>query len=459
MDADAGGLFDDAGADLEQAPADGGELGPVERHPARHRIAEREHQPVGGGVEHKPELVGGRALAGGAVGGELDLVLLDEALGLAAGAVDPFVEMAGLACERGDDVACVEAARRRLQPGNHAALAVSRAGGVGEGGEAAHPVCAGLGAAYLEVVSDVVGEAVQHGIAGQAEDVIDAVRLAPRHGLGPAVVAVAAEGQPGARPVPADATHQVLQQDADLIARGRLAGAQENRHRLAALDMVDVHRQKAARGVMGVEQRQLLVAVNPVAGVVDVERDRRRRGREGAVEQIDQGGRQAHHLDPRGRVLQPAHSRLGTEIAATLRHPADRRLEQRIGAQRVAVVGISAAVSRASASVVSFSRPGVSWSALSRAAIVCTVDRISPMASSCAPGCGEITGGGARVDLAVGPPSASSGRPTSRSRPSKPCSLDWVLRRVSSSGAINASCLIPIVHASCSHGYRWRQAE
>ena len=57
-------------------------------------------------------------------------------------------------------------------------------------------------------------EAVQHGIARQAEDVVDAVLLAPRHGLGPAVVAVSPEGEPGARPVPADAAHQVLEEDA-----------------------------------------------------------------------------------------------------------------------------------------------------------------------------------------------------------------------------------------------------
>ena len=43
-------------------------------------------------------------------------------------------------------------------------------------------------------------------IARQAEDVVDAVVLAPRHGLGPAV---SPEGEPGARPVPADAAHQV----------------------------------------------------------------------------------------------------------------------------------------------------------------------------------------------------------------------------------------------------------
>ena len=134
-----------------------------------------------------------------------------------------------------------------LQPGDDPAFAVPRTGGVVEGGEAPHLFGAGLGAAHLEVVGDAVCEAVQHGIARQAEDVVDAVLLAPRHGLGPAVVAVPPECEPGARPVPADAPHQVLEEDADLGARRRLAGAQENRHRLAALDMVDVHRQEAPR--------------------------------------------------------------------------------------------------------------------------------------------------------------------------------------------------------------------
>ena len=48
------------------------------------------------------------------------------------GAVGPFVKAARLALERGDDVARVEAARGRLQPGDHPALAVrpiGRAGG------------------------------------------------------------------------------------------------------------------------------------------------------------------------------------------------------------------------------------------------------------------------------------------------------------------------------------------
>ena len=68
------------------------------------------------------------------------------------------------------------------------------------------------------------------------------------------------EGEPGARPVPADAAHQVLEEGADLGARRRLARAQEHRHRLAARHMVDVDRQEAA----GVCARLTLVPVQPV---------------------------------------------------------------------------------------------------------------------------------------------------------------------------------------------------
>ena len=72
-------------------------------------VAQGEHQPIGAGVQDQPELIGEGALAGGPVRGELPLVQLDQVLGLASGAVDIFVEMAGLAGERGDDVAGVEA--------------------------------------------------------------------------------------------------------------------------------------------------------------------------------------------------------------------------------------------------------------------------------------------------------------------------------------------------------------
>ena len=160
---------------------------------------------------------------------------------------------------------------------------------------------------------------MERAIARKPEDVVDAVLLAPGHGLRAAVVAVSPEDDPGVRPVAADAADQMLQQGADLSARRRLARAQENRHRLAALHMIDVDGEEAARVVVGVEQRELLVAVHGIAGVVDIQRDGGRWGREAAAKEIDQRRRHARHLDARRRVLQAAHGGLGTEVAATFR--------------------------------------------------------------------------------------------------------------------------------------------
>ena len=110
--------------------------------------------------------------------------------------------------------------------------------------------------------------------------------------------------------MPADAADQVLEEGADLGTRGRLARAQEDRHRLAALHMVDVDGEEAARVVVGVEERKLLVAVHRIAGVVDIQGDGGGRGGKGAAEEIDQRRRHARHLDAGRCVLQAAHGRL-----------------------------------------------------------------------------------------------------------------------------------------------------
>ena len=104
--------------------------------------------------------------------------------------------------------------------------------------------------------------------------------------------------------------------------------------------MIDVDGQEAAPVVMGVEERQLLVAVHGIAGVVDVEGDGGGRGGEAATEDVDQRRRHARHLDAGRCVLQAAHGRLGTEVAAAFWRPARGQLEQRVGAEGVAVVGI-----------------------------------------------------------------------------------------------------------------------
>ena len=65
-------------------------------------------------------------------------------------------------------------------------------------------------------------------------------------------------------PMAADALDDVLQDGADFLARRRLAFAQDHRHRLAGRPFIDVDRQETALVIMGVEQRELLLAVHRI---------------------------------------------------------------------------------------------------------------------------------------------------------------------------------------------------
>ena len=62
-------------------------------------------------------------------------------------------------------------------------------------------------------------------------------------------------------------------------------------------------RQKAALVVVGVEERQLLVAVNDINRVIDVERNRCGRGRIAFSIEIDHDTHQLDQVTQRGCVL------------------------------------------------------------------------------------------------------------------------------------------------------------
>ena len=79
-------------------------------------------------VQHEPHLIGRRAVTGGAIGGQLHLMRLDQVLGLAAFAIDRLIKMLRLAGQRGDDVADIESQRCCLKPGHHLARLVPALG-------------------------------------------------------------------------------------------------------------------------------------------------------------------------------------------------------------------------------------------------------------------------------------------------------------------------------------------
>ena len=67
-------------------------------------------------------------------------------------------------------------------------------------------------------------------------------------------MAIAADGDVRLRPVFADAMHEAAQMAAHLLARGRLAGPQQDGDRPGGCRVIDVDRQKATRIVMRIEE-------------------------------------------------------------------------------------------------------------------------------------------------------------------------------------------------------------
>jgi hypothetical protein len=130
--------------------------------------------------------------------------------------------------EIGDDEANVEAEPRRLDAGDRAPLPVPGLGAMARLGIAAHDVLVVEGALDADSVRRLVDLPGQRLGSGKAEDVIDAVILAPGHRLGPRIMPVAAKQDAGRRPRLADMPRQPAQMRSHLDAGRRLARAQDH---------------------------------------------------------------------------------------------------------------------------------------------------------------------------------------------------------------------------------------
>ena len=91
-----------------------------------------------------------------------------------------------------------------------------------------------------------------------------------------------------------DASHQPTQMSTHLLAIWRLPRAQDCQHAMAGVGVVDMDRQKPPLIVMGIEHRQLLIAVHGVGGVVDIERDRLGRASVTFAPHVHHGARRSY---------------------------------------------------------------------------------------------------------------------------------------------------------------------
>ena len=99
-------------------------------------------------------------------------------------------------------------------------------------------------------------------------------------------------------------------------------------------------RQKAALVVMGVEERELLMPVHDIAGVVDIENDGGGLPIVGGHPLIDERPCQPDRVLQRRRVLQPRQRRLRTQVGARVGQPPASEFEGGINAQGVKIVGV-----------------------------------------------------------------------------------------------------------------------
>ena len=223
----------------------------------------------------EPELVGGEAGGGGPVGEQVELLLLDGVLGVAPGAVDALVD--GPAGDRfgqgGDDEAGVGLAGEVFGLGDDAARAgPARPGGVFELHKDADRAAVGprLDPGGEEFRLDFADQPV---VAGDADDVVHAVVLAPGHDLLADVGGIGPHQDPDSgspAPAPVDDAGELVER-----ARGRVgvAGPEHGAQRVRAVK--DVERQQAVVAVVAVIGVTLSATVHSVVRRVDVEHDPR----------------------------------------------------------------------------------------------------------------------------------------------------------------------------------------
>jgi hypothetical protein len=171
-----------------------------------------------------------------------------------------------------------------------------------------------------------------------AQDVVEAVCLAPVEHLRAGVMAVGTDQDLRLRPVRAEGADETAEKGADLRALGPLCRTQHGGNE-AAVAVEHDNRLEAVFVVMGVEQTQLLAAMDRIESVVDVEGDPTRDLAERRTVEIDQRPGQADERSLLGQILQPRNGRLRAQVPLR-RQAFERDLEQRIVPQASGVIAV-----------------------------------------------------------------------------------------------------------------------
>ena len=242
-------------------------------------------------------------MAAGPVGEQVELLLLDPVLHLAACAVHFFVKIPSVAPEAGHDAAVVRALGVVLRLDDHAAVRLPRPRLVHELAEQLHMPLR-LAEQPRGLLPELRPERLQAAVPGDPHDVVHAVALAPAEHPRPAEAAVAAEDDAHAGPLPPEARHEQFQYRARVLRAVALRAAQVRDKQPVAAEHVEG--QEAVAVVVSVEEASLLHPVDSVVRRVEVEHQLVRRLRETCDELLHhEPGERDVELAARA-VLEPA---------------------------------------------------------------------------------------------------------------------------------------------------------
>ena len=146
---------------------------------------------------------------------------------------------------------------------------------------------------------------LETGIAGEAKNVTATGILKVIHDLRRSIVPVSTYGDDNTGPVTTNTGDDVAQNLRGLFPRGPLARSKYKTNRLAGRGIVNVDRLETIAPGMGVEQAELLIAICPVGGVINVQNNMTGNGVKTVTEQINQGQSHACQFPPGRRVLEP----------------------------------------------------------------------------------------------------------------------------------------------------------
>src|SRR5271165_627753 len=249
----------------------------------------------------------------------------DMIFGLAAPAIDVFVEHASVAfVQIGDDEARVRSFRARFDAGDDPLDPAPALRAIEELLETTKLAVSGRGfETRLYAGFETFDMPAQRRSRRDAEDVIEAARPTPVENLGAAIMAVGAQQDLGFGPMGSDRAQQPAEEGFDLLAARPLGGTKHGGDEAA----------------LGVEQPQLLAAVDRVERVVDVERDAFGSRGKGLAIEIDHGAAHPQQGANVGPIFQPRDRRLRAQFAIR-RRQIERHLEHRIASQTIGVVAV-----------------------------------------------------------------------------------------------------------------------